>query len=459
MNSEFITQAVAGGATTSVSIQETIGKAVHRLDEIASEMQSAKAEDTARWEALNNERAEQAKTLSALKAQYEDTYRVEQTEQALAQAAEIKAELASLRSPSKAATIGNGRMRSQQEQGAFVEALLGTRSRDPEVYAASKARLQAMSGWGDPSGKATLGTSDATGGWIIPNALVDELLTPAMAESPFRRLMTVVSGVTTPAVDMPFRSGRRTAAAIIPFGNTKTNADLAYNGYTATIYTLAKIHDISAQFARQSRGAAERDVMNELAAAFAQGEADYIREGTGSSQPYGLHTALANSPAAFTSSFTASATTLAGSIAAAIATAAGALASRGAKPEAALMSATAYWTMLGQGTDTAGFFFAPATGPNGIAAGTLMTPFGIPVYPDTTADINATASITDNLIVAEFSKFKIYTGQAYRVDMSDVAGDRWDKNLIGFRGEMELGFDARPATYAGYAQLVADILP
>lgn len=459
MNSEFVTQAVAGGATTSVSIQETIGKAVHRLDEIASEMQSAKAEDTARWEALNNERAEQAKTLSALKAQYEDAYRAEQTEQAIAQAAEIKAELAALRSPSKAASIGNGRFRNTHEAGAFIDALLGTRSRDPEVYSASKAKLQAMSGWGDPSGKATLGTSDATGGWIIPNALVDELLTPAMAESPFRRLMTVVSGVTTAAVDMPFRSGRRTAAAVIPFGNTKTNADLAYNGYTATIYTLAKIHDISAQFARQSRGAAERDVMAELAAAFAQGEADYIREGTGSSQPYGLHTALANSPAAFTSSFTASATTLAGSIAAAIATAAGALAGRGARPEAALMSATAYWTMLGQGTDEAGFFFAPATGPNGIAAGTLMTPFGIPVYPDATADINGTGSITDNLIVAEFSKFKIYTGQAYRVDMSDVAGDRWDKNLIGFRGEMELGFDARPATYAGYAQLIADILP
>lgn len=459
MANEFVTNAVTGGASQTVAIQDTIGKAVHRLDEIAAEMKVAREEDTARWQALNEERAEQAKTLTALKAQYEDAYRVEQTEAALAQAAEIKAELAALRSPSKAGSIGNGRVRVSQETGAFIEAIMGTRSRDPEVYNSSKARLQAMGGWADNTGKATLGTTDATGGWIIPNALVDELIVPAMAESPYRRLMTVVSGVTTSAVDMPFRSARRAAATVIPFGDVKTNADLTYNGYTATLYTLAKIHDISAQFARQSRGAAERDVMGELAAAFAQGEAAYIREGTGSSQPYGFQTAFTNAPGTFTSSFTASSTTLAGSIVASIATAAGALAGRGAKPEAAVMSASAYWTLVAQGTDTAGLFLAPSTGPGGINPGTLITTFGIPIYPDTTADITGTASVTDNLWVCEWSKFKIYTGQAYRVDMSDVAGERWDRNLIGFRGEMELGFDGRPAIYAGYGQQITDILP
>ena len=457
---EHVTQSVTGGATSSVSIQDTIGKAVHRLDEIAAEMASAREEDTARWQALNAERQEQAATLQALKAQYENTYRQEQTEAAMAEVAEIKAQMASLRSPSKAAFIGGGRARSAgYESGSFLGSLLGLQSRDPEVYSASKASLQAMTSYTDGSGKATLGTTDATGGWIIPNALVDELIIPAMAESPYRRLMTVVSGVTTAAVDLPFRSARRTAAVVVPFGDTKTNADLAYNGYTASIFTLAKIHDISAQFARQSRGAAERDVLTELAAAFAQGEADYIAEGTGSSQPYGYQTALANSPSTFTTSFTASATTLAGSIARSVADAAGALAGRGVTPTAAVMSATAYWTMLGQGTDNAGFFFAPAGGPNAIASGTLMTPFGIPVYPDATRDIKGTSSITDNLVLADWSKFKIFLGQAYRIDMSDTAGERFDRNLIGIRAEQELGFDGRPAVYAGYAQLIADILP
>jgi hypothetical protein len=45
------------------------------------------------------------------------------------------------------------------------------------------------------------------------------------------------------------------------------------------------------------------------------------------------------------------------------------------------------------------------------------------------------------------------------VDTSDEAGDRWDKNLVGFRGEEEIGLDARAAVFAGAFQFVADIAP
>jgi len=123
------------------------------------------------------------------------------------------------------------------------------------------------------------------------------------------------------------------------------------------------------------------------------------------------------------------------------------------------MSASSFWTMASQGTDTAGFFFNSVNGAGGIAPGTLMTAWGLPVYPDATADIKGTASVTDNLVVADWSKFKIFTGQSYRVDTSEIAGERWDRNLIGFRAEMELAFDGRPAVYSGYAQLIADIVP
>jgi hypothetical protein len=125
------------------------------------------------------------------------------------------------------------------------------------------------------------------------------------------------------------------------------------------------------------------------------------------------------------------------------------------------MSATSYWTMLSQGTDTAGFFFNPAGGPAAInaPAGTLISPFGIPVYPDAAADLAGVAAVIDNLVVGNWKKFKIYFGESYRVDSSDVAGTRWDTNLTGFRGEEELGFDARPAVYAGHFQAITDITP
>jgi len=277
----------------------------------------------------------------------------------------------------------------------------------------------------------------------------------------YRQLMTVIPGVTAAAVDIPFRSAARSAAAVVAAGQTKENLDLAYNGYTATMYTIARIYDVANQFLRQSRGAAEADVLSELAAAFAQGESNYIREGTGSSQPFGYTPALTNGPATFrTTGPSLSDSTVAGSIAACISMAAGALAGRGVIPTAAVLSATAYWQMLRQGSDTAGFWFATQErSPDSIRPGTLISPFGIPVYADAAADLLGTAAVTDNLVVADWKKFKVYFGQSYRVDSSDEAGTRWDTNLTGFRGEEEMGFDARPTVYAGHAQMITDIIP
>jgi hypothetical protein len=83
----------------------------------------------------------------------------------------------------------------------------------------------------------------------------------------------------------------------------------------------------------------------------------------------------------------------------------------------------------------------------------------MPVYPDPAADAQGTATVTDNLVVADWKAFKVFFGENYRVDSSDQAGNRWDTNVTGFRGEEEMGFDARPAVYAGYAQIVTDIEP
>lgn len=463
MSQSFIQEAVTNGASGSTSLMDAIGKAAARIEEIASQMSDAKETDTARWTALNEERVSQAATLSQLQEQFQKARINEEHERAIADVADLKAKLASMRAPSKAGLIGGGRVRSGYEPGSFIGALLDlSPSSDPDVRMAAKARLAEMSSRETAFGKATLGTSDATGGWIIPNALVDELIRPPMVDNVYsgpNGLMTVISGVTTAAVDLPYRDAARSAAVIADFGTEKQNVNLVYNGYTATIYTMARIYDIGNQFLRQSRGAAEADVLAELGASFAQGESYYIREGTGSSQPYGYIPALTNGPAAYRSAFTPSSTTLAGSIAAAIAKAAGALAGRGARPTAAVMSAAAYWTMLAQGTDSAGFFFAPSTGPSDIRPGTLVTAFGLPIYADAAADLQGTATVTDDLVVANFKAFKVFHGQNFRIDSNDSAGTRWDYNVTGFRGELEVGFDARPVVYSGHAQLITDVTP
>lgn len=482
MSNGFVQEGVIGGATPDASTAQAIGTMAHRLEEIANDMGKAKDEDTARYQSLRDEQVKVAGDLTALKAKHDADIREDETKAALATAREWRERLdrGDIREPSKARLIGSGGSSSSAYvKGSFLHGVFEANARDTDRQAQGKAILADLSGrFGsqledgtkavtrqDSWGKATLGETDAAGGWIIPNAIVDELIVPAQVENIYRGLCTVVPGVTAAAVDIPFRIGARSAAVIAAFGATKENVNLVYNGYTATMYTLARIYDIGNQFLRQSRGAAEQDVLSELAAAFAQGESNYIREGTGSSQPFGYTSALTNGPGAFRSAFTASSTTLAGSMATAIATAAGVLAGRGVGSNgrglSAVLSASSYWTMLSQGTDTAGFFFNPASGPEAInaPAGTLVSPFGIPVYPDAAADLQNTAAVIDNLVVGAWKKLKIYFGESYRVDSSDVAGTRWDTNLTGFRGEEELGFDARPAVYAGHFQMITDIVP
>lgn len=500
MTEAFVREAIVGDGSPSTDTAAAIGKAAAKLEELATDMATARTDDTARFDALKAESVAQAAILSDLQSKAKDEARDAELDDAVKAAKDFRKFADEFRTPSKARLIGSGPRDSfpADQKGAFLFGVFQAASRDydkqregkailaalrdgrPAVTEAvtteGKAVLESLTGFhrGDAKaylhedawGKATLGTTDATGGWIIPNAVVDEFITPATVDNIYRTICTVVPGVTAAAVDIPYRSAARTRATIVAFGQTKENLDLAYNGYTATMYTLARIYDIGNQFLRQSRGAAENDVLSELAAAFAQGEAYYIREGSGSSQPFGYTSALTNGPAAFRSAFTPSATTLAGSIATAIATNAGALAGRGVGGRggqglSAVLSATSYWTMLAQGTDTAGFFFNPASGPEAInaPAGTLISPFGIPVYPDADADLEGTAAVTDNLVVGNWKKFKVYFGESYRVDSSDQAGTRWDTNLTGFRGEEEMGFDARPAVYAGWFQMSTDIVP
>jgi HK97 family phage major capsid protein len=475
-----------------------IGKASAELTRLADELKAARESGMSdRVEAISSEQAKQAAILTTLKDKHDAEVSEAKAKNQEAEVAELLAWSRTAREPSMAKAISRypqaAPLFDPDAKGAFLFGVHEARAADIERQMSGKAILAALRGetysspFGAPSdevskavldglqgfrksdakafnyeeswGKSTLGTTDAAGGWIIPNAIVDDFIAPAQVANIYRRLMTVIPGVTAFAVDLPFRSAARTRAAVALFGSTKENLDLAYNGYTATMYTLARIYDIGNQFLRQSRGAAEQDVLSELAAAFAQGEAFYIREGTGTNQPFGYTTPLTSGPAAFRTTFTPSATTLAGSMATAIATAAGALAGRGVSPTAAVLSASSYWIMVAQGTDSAGFFFAPAGGPDSIDAGTLISPWGLPVYPDADADLEGTAAVIDNLVVADWKKFKVFFGQNYRVDSSDQAGTRWDTNLTGFRGEEEMGFDARPAVYAGYAQMITDITP
>ena len=371
---------------------------------------------------------------------------------------ELRTMLAETRHPSKAAVIGSGRQAPADGETHFFAALAQANSRDHEVQAHGKARLDEMgSTFQDvPSeSKATLGDTDAAGGFLVPNNVVTAINMQAAPGRAVVDLFTVIDGIRGTGVDIPWEDTVATRATIVAPGTTKENVNFIVGNYTATLYTLARIFDVSNRLLRTSEGAAEKLVRAKLGRAMALGEDYYAIQGSGSSEPFGLLTALGTS-GTYVTSHTPSASTVAGNWAAAVAKAAGAASQRGAMPDGVVTNSGDYWTNLTSGADAAGFYVDPNGGgmtfsPNGTAT-TGAGPWGL--------RLRHTPNMpTDSLVVGEFSAAQFYRGEGYRVDVSSEAGTRWDTNLTGFRGEEDIAFDARPFVYTGYFQRITNILP
>jgi HK97 family phage major capsid protein len=371
---------------------------------------------------------------------------------------DLDALLANSRTPSKADQVMGGKIPSSGDEHFFA-ALAMARSRDTGIQAAGKARLDDMgSTWMgvDPASKATVGDTDAAGGYLVPNNVVSDINLQAQPGRTVVDLFTNITGVRGSAVDIPWEQAADSRAVIAAAGATKENSNFIVNNYTATLYTLARIFDVGNQLLRQSEGAAEQLVRSKLARAFALGEDYYAIQGSGSSQPYGLLTAIGTSGTYVTTHSSPSASTVAGNWATAIAKAAGAIADRGGDPDAVVMNSGDYWTSIASGADAAGFYVNPMGGGFGFnAAGTGTIgagPWGIRLA-------HTPNMPTDSLVVGEYKAAFFFRGQGYRVDVSSEAGDRWDKNLTGFRGEEEIAFDARPAVYTGRFQRIVNVMP
>ena len=434
---------------------DKLGQLLNRAHEIAEEVKAGKAET-----------AEVRTEMERIKDEINKEHEAREAAKAQAEAADLLQWLKDFqadqtRKPSKAHLLGEP---TKNDDGGknFFATVAKSRSRDYRIAQQAQDELASMgiryqdAGSDKVAAKATLGTTDAAGGYIIPNNLVSSLIEHATALNPYRQLLNTITGVRGSAVDVPVEGLSPTRAAVVAWGDTKPNTDLTVSNYTATLYTLAHILDVSNQLLRHSEGAAEQLVRSTLARKLAQGESYYILAGSGTSEPKGILTSVGTS-GQFVTSFTAGATQ-AGSIASAIAAAAGPLADRNRVPDGAIVAPSTFWTMVAQGTNEAGFFFNPAQGPGQINANGVpsFSVFGVRVIPD--ANMVA-AGATDDLLIGEFGSANLYIGEDYRVDVSSEAGDRWDKNLTGFRAEEEIGFNADPYVVSGHFQRILDVLP
>ena len=218
-----------------------------QLDAAVKALEESKGEDEARVK----EQREAIKAITAdldvLKTAEEGRKREAEVAKAISDAQEAKAAVEHLVKAQAHRNIGgNAIAQVAHQKGAFLAGILMSRSGDAEEQAAGKAMLRELGvtkerAWGEGGyigdAKATLGTSDATGQYIVPNNIVDEFIRPAMFKSSFSQITTSITGVTSNGVDIPFRHYDQvpTRATVAAFGTTKENKDLAYLGYTATM--------------------------------------------------------------------------------------------------------------------------------------------------------------------------------------------------------------------------------
>lgn len=450
--------------TTAAEFANQANEVFGQLQALVPELQAAKDTDTARYDALKAETDRLAETVGSLKAQQDAAARDEDIAARIDRIEQMAKEMsAGSRSASKAATIGGLGAIEPSVDRFFLNLSIAQNPKAPtEVRAQAEAALKAMgSVWLDvPSEsqgslKATTGATDANGGYLAPRAVVADFTTVGVATNPYRTLLEVVPGILSNTVDIPHIGLAPTRATVIARGNTKTNVDMSVANYTATFYTLAQIHDAANQWLRQTSGAGERLIRKRLGEALALGESYYILNGSGTSEPKGLLTSLGTS-GTFVTSHTASNSTIAGNFATAIAKAAGDLANRNRMATGVVMNAKDFWIGMAQGADTAGFYIAPTGGASSVNAigafdngSPVMSVWGLPVY----ADSNMPA---DSMVIGAWKNAELYIGSDYRVDTSSEAGDRWDKNLTGFRAEEDIAFNADPYVAAGNFQRIID---
>jgi HK97 family phage major capsid protein len=301
--------------------------------------------------------------------------------------------------------------------------------------------------------KGVLGTSDATGQAIVPNNFVASLVEALSLSNPYRGTFEVVDGVQGAAVDIPYSLTAVTASLLQgAYGSNKDIRDFSFAQATATLYTIAQIADIGNQLLRQSNGAAERSARRRLAASIGMLEAQYITNGSGSSQPLGFFPALAayGDVAAFKTTLSSEPrlATMARGIAA--------MESRGVSRANLVfaMSPTDYWETAAEGLGTAyagGWAVTPAEG----AAGNppITSAWGVTLL----SDPNWPAAKVGTGLLIDASEVSIFTGQGFRIDVSSEAGNRFDQNVTGFRAEEEFGFNAEPYVRTGRVQQIIGI--
>lgn len=374
----------------------------------------------------------------------------------------LKAGMESLRPASKAARILAGASDEDEGDahfGGFLKALWRVKEEgSPAAWAAFEAHPSYRE-----ATKATVGDTDANGGYIIPNNVVGQIIEIAKGGNIYRTLMDVTDGIRGSGVDQPYelddsslQRAQGQGGEATSYGSNKDTRDFTVGNATATLFPIARIIDVGNQLLRYSEGAAEKNVRSRLGRALALAEVYYILSGTGSNgQPKGILTSLAAASSSYATALSSE------SRAAAIGRGIGALETRSFAADAVVMTPTDWWELATEtlgSSGSGGWVLAPGEGAASISGALRSFPlWGVPVYRDLANPGQTGFLTTGTALIAPWKDIDLYFGQSMRIDVSTESGNRFDRNLTGFRGEEEMAFNADAFVLTGMIQKVTGL--
>jgi HK97 family phage major capsid protein len=425
------------------------------VTDLAAKSAEAKSGEKDRYESIKGELATQAAELETLLEE-------KRKEELTSTVTDLKARMDEFRPASKAAAILRGADGDDEDATSANYGTTGFGSMLAAIAAfkssPSPANWAALSATGaTESTKATVGDTNANGGYLIPLNFVSQVVEICQGRNIWRQLMNVNNGVRGLGVNIPYElnddSLQRAigqGGEAIAYGSNKDIRDFTVGSATASLFPLARIITVGNQLLRYSEGTAERLVRNKLATAFAKAEDYYILSGTGAnSQPKGILTSISAASSTYTTALNSE------TRAAAIGRGIGALEARSCDADAVVMTPTDWWELAVETLGTSGsggWALAPALGAASQPVLRNFPLWGVPVYRDALGFLTAGTALIGN-----WSDVDLFFGDEYRVDVSSEAGTNFALNLTSFRAEEEMAFNADPYVLTGKIQRVTGL--
>lgn len=146
-----------------------------------------------------------------------------------------------------------------------------------------------------------LSTADTAGQELVPpvylqNRFARKRVEAAVAAGLVTKLPMPAGGRT---VTVPIQDGAA-AVGISTENNTLTETDATFTDQTATIYMVGGIQDLSLQLEERSEPGADMVLMDHFAKVLAKQVDTYVLDGSNSSQPKGLRTAISTNAVTYT---------------------------------------------------------------------------------------------------------------------------------------------------------------